>query len=83
MFDNFNVNFLKNKGLLTSIPCIPILEYGWSNAPLNKVPFLSFPFFFLSAGTRRVLTTLVVGQTAFSFPDHEIPVFDYKTAKSQ
>ena len=35
MFDNnFNVNLRKNEGLLTCIPCIPILEYGQSNALL-------------------------------------------------
>ena len=34
MFDNFNVNLRKNEGFLTSIPCIPIPEYGQSNAPL-------------------------------------------------
>ena len=33
MFDNFNVNLRKNEGFLTSIPCIPIPEYGQSNAP--------------------------------------------------
>ena len=33
MFDNFNVNIRKNKGFLTYIPYIPILEYGQSNAP--------------------------------------------------
>ena len=34
MFDNLNVNPRKNEGFLTSIPCIPIPEYGQSNAPL-------------------------------------------------
>ena len=34
MFDNFNVNLRKNEGFLTYIPCIPIPEYGQSNAPL-------------------------------------------------
>ena len=34
MFDNFNVNLRKNEGFLTSIPCIPVAEYGQSNAPL-------------------------------------------------
>ena len=34
MFDNINVNPRKNEGFLTSIPCIPIPEYGQSNAPL-------------------------------------------------
>ena len=34
MFDNFNVNLRKNEGFLTSIPCIPIAEYGQSNEPL-------------------------------------------------
>ena len=34
MFDNFIVNLHKNKGFLTSIPCIPIPEYGQSNAAL-------------------------------------------------
>ena len=34
MFDSINVNFRKNEGFLTSIPCIPIPEYGQSNAPL-------------------------------------------------
>ena len=43
MFDNFNVNLPKNEGFQTYIPCIPIPEYGKSNAPLNKVPFLSLP----------------------------------------
>ena len=33
VFDNFNVNLRKNEGFLTSIPCIPIPEYGQSNAP--------------------------------------------------
>ena len=33
MFDNFDVNLRKNKGFLTSIPYIPIPEYGQSNAP--------------------------------------------------
>ena len=37
MFDNFNVNLRKNEGFLTYIvPCIPIPEYGQSNAPLEK-----------------------------------------------
>ena len=31
MFDNFNVNLRKNEGFVT---CIPIPEYGQSNAPL-------------------------------------------------
>ena len=43
MFDNFNVNLRKNEGFQTYIPCIPIPEYGKSNTPLNKVPFLSLP----------------------------------------
>ena len=34
MFDNINMNRRKNQGFLTSIPYIPILEYGQSNAPL-------------------------------------------------
>ena len=34
MFDNCNVNRRKNEGFLTYIPCIPIPEYGQSNAPL-------------------------------------------------
>ena len=34
VFDNFNVNLRKNEVFLTSIPCIPIPEYGQSNAPL-------------------------------------------------
>ena len=33
MFDNFNVNLRKNEGFLTYILCIPISEYGQSNAP--------------------------------------------------
>ena len=33
MFDHFNVNLCKNEGFLTYIPCIPITEYGQSNAP--------------------------------------------------
>ena len=33
MLDNFNVNLRKSEGFLTSIPCIPISEYGQSNAP--------------------------------------------------
>ena len=36
MFDNFNVNLRKNEGFLTYIPCIPVPEYGQSNAPLNQ-----------------------------------------------
>ena len=36
MFDNFNVNLRKNEGFPTCIPCIPIPEYGQSNAPLNS-----------------------------------------------
>ena len=28
VFDNFNVNLRKNEGFVTSIACIPILEYG-------------------------------------------------------
>ena len=35
VFDNFNVNLRKNEGFLTSIPRIPISEYGQSNAPLK------------------------------------------------
>ena len=40
MFDNFNVNLRKNEGFPTCIPCIPIPEYGHSNAPLvsNEAP---------------------------------------------
>ena len=34
VFDNFNVNLRKNEGFLTSISCIPIPEYGQSNARL-------------------------------------------------
>ena len=34
MFDNFNVNLPKNEWFITYIPCIPIPEYGQSNAPL-------------------------------------------------
>ena len=37
MFHNFNVNIRKNEGFLTYVPCIPIPEYGESNAPLNLV----------------------------------------------
>ena len=33
MFDNFNVNLRKHEGFPTCIPCIPIPEYGRSNAP--------------------------------------------------
>ena len=36
MFDNFNVNLRKNEGFPTCIPCIPIPEYGQSNAPLSS-----------------------------------------------
>ena len=36
MFDNFNVNLRENEGFLTYIPCIPIPEYGQSNAPEKK-----------------------------------------------
>ena len=36
MFDNFNVNLRKNEGFLTCIPCIPIPEYGQSNASLDS-----------------------------------------------
>ena len=32
MFDNFNVNLRKSEGFLTSIPTIPIPEYGQLNA---------------------------------------------------
>ena len=32
-FHNFIVNLRKSKGFLTSIPRIPILEYGQSNVP--------------------------------------------------
>ena len=35
IFENFNVNPRKNEGFLTYIPCIPIPEYGQSNAPLE------------------------------------------------
>ena len=43
MFDNFSVNLRKNEGFLTYIPCIPIPEYGQSNAPLEcKMAFSSF-----------------------------------------
>ena len=41
MFDNFSVNVRENEGFLTYISCIPIPEYGQSNAPLqtpNLVP---------------------------------------------
>ena len=34
VFDNLNVNLRKHEEFLTSIPCIPILEYGQSNAPI-------------------------------------------------
>ena len=37
MFDNINVNLRKNEGFLTSIPCIPIPEYGQSNALLGWI----------------------------------------------
>ena len=37
MFDNFNVNFRKNKGFLTYISYIRIPEYGQSNAPLEEL----------------------------------------------
>ena len=36
MFDHSNVNLRKNEGFLTYIPCIPIPEYGQSNAPTLK-----------------------------------------------
>ena len=39
VFDNFNVNHLKNEGFVTSIPCIPIPEYGQSNAPEISIVF--------------------------------------------
>ena len=35
MFDNFNVNLRKNEGFPTDIPCIPIPDYGQSNAPID------------------------------------------------
>ena len=28
IFDKFNVNFRKNEGFLTHVPCVPIPEYG-------------------------------------------------------
>ena len=34
MFDKINANLRKNEGFLISITCIPIPEYGQSNAPL-------------------------------------------------
>ena len=44
MFDNFNVNFRKNEGFLTYIPCILIPEYGQSNAPLSVKGISRIPF---------------------------------------
>ena len=47
MFDNINVNPRKNEGFLTSIPCIPIPEYGQSNAPLillSLLKIMSWPW---------------------------------------
>ena len=38
IFDNMNVNLRKNEGFLTSIPSIPIPEYGQSNAPSTSFP---------------------------------------------
>ena len=40
MFDNFNVNLVKNEEFLTYIPCIPIPEYVESNAYLVSLHFL-------------------------------------------
>ena len=39
MFDNLGVNLRKNEGFLIYIPCIPIPEYGQSNAPLFLLVF--------------------------------------------
>ena len=33
MFHIFSLNLRKSEGFLTYIPCIPIPEYGQSNAP--------------------------------------------------
>ena len=37
MFNNFYVNLRKNEGFLTSIPCIPIPEYGQLKRTLSNV----------------------------------------------
>ena len=42
MFDNLSVNLRKNEGFLTYIPCIPIPEYGQSNASLGRVRLILF-----------------------------------------
>ena len=42
MFDNVNVNPRKNEGFPTSIPCIPIPEYGQWNTPLGCVQNLHY-----------------------------------------
>ena len=51
MFDNFNVNLRKNEGFLTYIPCIPIPEYGQSNAPLGNVDrkYMPLPLILVNA----------------------------------
>ena len=50
MFDNINVNPRKNEGFLTSIPCIPIPEYGQLNAPLIDFTLSNARRFFSSMG---------------------------------
>ena len=47
MFDNCHVNLRKNEEFLTNIPCIPIPEYGQSNAPLVKLVSTCKAFNFL------------------------------------
>ena len=37
MFDKLNLNLRKNEGFPTCILCIPIPEYGQSNAPLHLI----------------------------------------------
>ena len=67
VFDNFKVNLRKNEGFLTPISCIPIPEYGQSNAPLNKVPFHCFEWTYLACTFCFPISDHVMFPREFSF----------------
>ena len=73
MFDNFNVNFRKNKGFLTCIPCIPIPEYGESNAPLVIRRNLYYCY---------VIASFAYTKTKMAHFNLNLPLVDYSNTSS-
>ena len=66
VFGNFNVNFCKNEGFLTSIPCIPILEYSQLNTCTLHVVISTLCLNFVIHNSHKLIRMIIVIYTVLS-----------------